>query len=93
MSDVMKIITAILLLLSGFMAYNLYFGSKGVETYKGIAQQLEREEHKALELQKRNQEVTDSPTSAFTASSPRMRKSSTCRCLTTLTSSKVDTQL
>lgn len=62
MSDAMKIITAILLLLSGFMAYNLYFGSKGVETYKGIAQQLEREEHKALELQKRNQEVTDQVT-------------------------------
>ena len=31
MSDAMKIITAILLMLSGFMAYNLYFGSKGVE--------------------------------------------------------------
>ena len=28
MSDAMKIITAILLLLSGFMAYNLYFGQK-----------------------------------------------------------------
>ena len=86
MSDAMKIITAILLMLSGFMAYNLYFGSKGVETYKGIAQQLEREEHKALELQKRNQEVTDQVTEfrrqGFTASSPRMRKSSTCRCRT-----------
>ena len=59
MANAMKIITVILLLLSSFMAYNLYFGSKGVENYKGIAQQLEREEHKALELQKRNQEVTD----------------------------------
>ena len=31
MSDAIKIITVILLLLSSFMAYNLYFGSKGVK--------------------------------------------------------------
>ncbi len=55
----MKIIAAILVVLCVLAGFNLYFGAKGIETYKGIALQLEHEEHKALELKKRNQEVTD----------------------------------
>ena len=34
-------IVTVILQLSGFMAYNLYLGAKGIEPYKSIAMQLE----------------------------------------------------
>ncbi len=55
----MKIITAILLVLCGFLVYDIYFGHNGVQQYKKMELQLEREEQQALVLQKRNQEITD----------------------------------
>lgn len=55
----MKVIACVLALVCCFLVYDLFFGHNGIKQYKTVAMQLEKEQEKALYLQKRNQAVAD----------------------------------
>nr|WP_281503595.1 septum formation initiator family protein [Anaerobiospirillum sp. NML120449] len=54
-----KVIACVLALVGCFLVYDLFFGHNGIKQYKTVAMQLEKEQEKALYLQKRNQAVAD----------------------------------
>lgn len=55
----MKILAVVLGCFCLLLVYDLYYGRNGIQKYQEVAQQLEIAQKHSLDLQKRNQNVSD----------------------------------
>ena len=55
----MRLISLVLFAIAGFLVYDIYFGHNGIQKYKEVEKQLEKEQLLTLRLQQKNQDIAD----------------------------------